>query len=34
LEPGLEPQAHVRVLMYRYSGATISDQASGFSHKT
>jgi hypothetical protein len=22
LEPGLEPQAHVRVRMYRYSGAT------------
>jgi hypothetical protein len=23
LEPGLEPQAHVRVRMYRYSGATL-----------
>jgi hypothetical protein len=23
LEPGLEPQAHVRVRMYRYSGATM-----------
>jgi hypothetical protein len=27
LEPGLEPQAHVRVRMYRYSGATILDIA-------
>jgi hypothetical protein len=28
LEPGLEPQAHVRVRMYRYSGATVQ----GFCH--
>jgi hypothetical protein len=26
LEPGLEPQAHVRVRMYRYSEATLTQE--------
>jgi hypothetical protein len=30
LEPGLEPQAHVRVRMYRYSGATMADTDHAF----